>query len=58
MGECHGEVVEVVHPIVSVSGLPSVKNNEMVVFDNDEIGQVQSIKKDLTNILRSLGHIK
>ncbi len=47
----YGEVTEVVHPIVSVSGLPHIKSNEMVVFDNDEIGQVQSIKKELTNIL-------
>lgn len=47
----YGDVVEVTHPIVTVSGLPNVKSNEIVVFDNDEIGQVQSIRKDLTNIL-------
>jgi len=47
----YGEVVEVAHPVVTIVGLPNVKINEMIVFDNDEIGQVQSIKKDTTNII-------
>ena len=47
----YGEVVEITHPIVTIVGLPNVKVNEMVVFDNDQIGEVRSIKRDTISIL-------
>ena len=47
----YGEVIGISHPIVTVVGLPHVKADEMVVFDNNELGQVQSIREDVTTIL-------
>jgi len=47
----YGEVVSVLHPIVNIVGLPTVKNREVLVFENGKVGQVKSIKKDNISVL-------
>jgi len=47
----YGEVVEVMHPIIVVVGLPNIKSDEVVIFENGEQGKVQSISKDSISIL-------
>ncbi|HWA51566.1 MAG TPA: F0F1 ATP synthase subunit alpha [Patescibacteria group bacterium] len=51
-----GEVKEVLHSIVYVSGLPSLKPNEVVVFDNGETGQTISISNEHSEVL-VLSHV-
>ncbi len=47
----YGQVTQVHYPIVSIVGLPSVKLNEIVVFETGERGQVISLHEDVVNIL-------
>ena len=47
----YGEVVEVNHPIVSVIGVPSVRLNEIVIFETGDTGQVISLHHDYASVL-------
>jgi F-type H+/Na+-transporting ATPase subunit alpha len=47
----YGVVREVRHPIAIVSGLPLVKPNELVLFDNGQWGQAFMLDKDAVEIL-------
>ena len=46
-----GFVEEVLHSIVSVSGLPEAHPNEVVLFESGDVGQIMSIKEDAVEIL-------
>lgn len=46
-----GQVLEIHHPLVTVEGLPGAKLNELVIFENNQLGQVFMIKEDSINIL-------
>lgn len=49
--------VEIVsHPIVYISGLPGAKLNEVVLFDNGEIGWVLALLKDKVEVLVLSAH--
>ncbi len=41
----------VVHSIVYASGLPGLKSNELVIFENGQLGKVISLSKDQAEIL-------
>ncbi len=47
----YGVIEETRHPVVVVSGLPSVKPNEMVVFENGQLGEVFLIDRQSVAIL-------
>ncbi|MCX6783698.1 MAG: hypothetical protein NT141_01310 [candidate division WWE3 bacterium] len=47
----YGEILEVRHPIVSVAGLPGVTASEMVIFEDETIGQVMSFNRDIVTIM-------
>lgn len=46
-----GEVKEILHSIVYINGLPGLKPNELVYFENEDLGQALSISKDKAEIL-------
>ncbi len=46
-----GFVTELLRGLVIISGLPSAKVSELVVFENDEFGQVLSLKKEGIEVL-------
>ncbi|OGH19173.1 MAG: hypothetical protein A2868_00015 [Candidatus Levybacteria bacterium RIFCSPHIGHO2_01_FULL_40_15b] len=46
-----GYVEQVVGPIVHASGLPGVRCEELVMFENSEMGQVLSLSENLVEIL-------
>lgn len=47
----YGEVVEVNYPIITIVGLPTVKLNEIVVFETGDKGQIISLNKENTHVL-------
>lgn len=47
----YGEVTEVNYPIVFAIGLPSVRLNEIVIFESGETGQVTSLNVDTVTII-------
>ncbi len=46
-----GYVEEIHHSVVYVSGLPNVHSEEMVTFENNEVGMVLSLEKDYVEVL-------
>ncbi len=46
-----GVVQEVNHPIVVVTGLPTVHYQEVVIFENNQKGQIFSLGKDYVEVL-------
>ena len=46
----YGEVIEVRHSLVVVEGLPNLKINEMVFFENDSFGQITDISDGLCRV--------
>lgn len=46
-----GYVERVVHSIVYVSGLPGVASSEVVIFENDGLGIVLSLNRDIVEVL-------
>jgi F-type H+-transporting ATPase subunit alpha len=49
----HGEtgyVTEILYPIVSVIGIPTVRLNELVIFENGELGQVFALREDTAQV--------
>ncbi|MDQ3099198.1 MAG: hypothetical protein M3Q44_05620 [bacterium] len=49
----HGEtgyVTEILYPIVSVVGIPTVRLNELVIFENGEMGQVFALREDTVQV--------
>lgn len=50
LGE-YGIVTQVNHPLVLTEGLPSVKPDELILFEDGSIGQVFSMTEDTTTIL-------
>lgn len=46
-----GIVEEVYHPMVKVVGLPSVQPNEVVVFENGDLGEVLFMEEDKIEVL-------
>lgn len=47
----YGNVTEVHYPIATVVGLPHVKPQEIVMFDNGKLGEVFSLEKEQIEIL-------
>lgn len=47
----YGVIEFVNHPIVRVSGLPTVEVDEVVIFENDDIGHVSAIRKNSVEIV-------
>lgn len=47
----YGEVTEINYPIVTAAGIPSVKLNEIVMFDTNETGQVISLHENSVKIM-------
>lgn len=45
-----GYVTEIMYPIVSVIGLPSVRLNELVIFENGSLGQVFALREDAAQV--------
>src|SRR5258706_16183236 len=46
-----GVAESVVHSVVYASGLPTLKANELVVFENGQLGKTLSLSKDQAEIL-------
>ncbi len=46
-----GEVTEIVHSIIRITGLPQARPNEIVLFENGQVGQVLSLSQDFVEIL-------
>lgn len=46
-----GEAISVVHSVVYASGLPTLKANELVVFENGQLGKTISLSKTQAEIL-------
>ena len=46
----YGEVTEIKHSLVVVEGLPHLRINEIVVFENDGLGQVVNIERDFCRV--------
>lgn len=49
--EEYGIIEEIYAPIVNISGLPSASLNELVVFENEHIGQIFSINRNKAQVL-------
>lgn len=47
----YGIVEEIKHPIVTISGLPHVRPNELVICETGELGQVFTIDRESVKIL-------
>lgn len=47
----YGLVEDIQHPIVMCSGLPGAKVNEIIVFEDDSVGQVLSLDEDTLEII-------
>jgi len=47
----YGEVNAITYPIVSVSGLPSVRSRELVIFENGDLGQVLSLNESGVDVI-------
>ncbi len=47
----YGEVTQIKYPIIEAIGLPSVKLDEVVVFESGEMGQVLSLGVDTAKIM-------
>lgn len=47
----YGEIVQIKGPIVTAIGLPRIKPGEIVLFENNVIGEVFSMSDDLVHIL-------
>lgn len=47
----YGRVVESRYPIVYIEGLPGVKPDEMIVFENNEFGQILDIEEGVVHAL-------
>ncbi len=45
-----GYVTEIMYPIVSVVGLPTVRLNELVLFESGETGQVFALREDTAQV--------
>jgi len=46
-----GEVQEIIHSIVYVSGLPGATISEVIVFEKGQIGQVMALRRDHVEVL-------
>lgn len=47
----YGVVKEINYPIVKITGLPSVKANELVLFESGNLAEVFTIEKDYIDVL-------
>ncbi|MBP9691516.1 hypothetical protein KBD81_05565, partial [Candidatus Woesebacteria bacterium] len=47
----YGKVKESRHPLVYIEGLPEVRPNETIIFENDVLGQVLDIEPDAVHAL-------
>src|SRR5256885_13707397 len=47
----YGEVIKINFPIISATGLPGAKLNELVVFETGEIGQFFALHEESVDIL-------
>lgn len=47
----YGVVEDIQHPIVTCSGLPGSKVNEIVVFEDDSVGQVLSLAENTIEVI-------
>jgi F-type H+-transporting ATPase subunit alpha len=47
----YGVVEQVRHPVVMVSGLPGAKINEIIIFEDDSVGQVASLEVNTVEVI-------
>ncbi|HVF69457.1 MAG TPA: hypothetical protein VNA13_02725 [Xanthomonadales bacterium] len=47
----YGEVTQVKYPIVEVTGLPSVKIKEIIVFETGETGQIHDLNEESVRVI-------
>jgi len=52
-----GFVEEIVHSLAHVSGIPNAVAQELVVFENGDIGQVFSLSSEIAKILLFSKHL-
>lgn len=53
-----GTVIEVVHVLAHVEGLPDARIDEIVIFDNGEMGQVVAMNNSVEVLLLGKGQVK
>ncbi len=53
-----GRVVKVVHVLAFVQGLPDARIDEIVVFDNEEMGQVIAMNEDVEVLMLGKGEVR
>ncbi len=53
-----GKVAEVVHVLAFVDGLPDVRIDEIVIFDNGEMGQVVAMNEHVEVLMLGQGQVK